>query len=128
MTPFDRIPNKIPLVADDPTPHPWPDFAPNAEISAFYHQFDRARGWLGDGWLMIWDRALTRSLVPIHAESWPSNFRFFGSDGGGTMFGLRLEGGEAVYLSAPNIGDVEDIRAFGTWDDLLDHIARADVI
>lgn len=128
MTAFDRIPNKIPVAPDDPTPHPWPDFAPEAEISAFYDLYDRAEGWLGDGWLMIWDRALTRSLVPIHAESWTADIRFFGSDGGGTMFGLRPERGEAVYLSAPNIGDVEDIRAFGTWDSLLDHIARADVI
>ena len=128
MTAFDRIPNKMPLVPDDPTPHPWPDFAPDAEISAFYHLFDRAEGWLGNAWFMIWDRALTRHQVPIHAELWPADTRSFGSNGGGTMFGLRLERGEAVYLSAPDIGEVEDIRVFETWDGLIDHIAQADMM
>lgn len=125
---FRRIPNKVSIAPDDPTPHPWPDFAPGSEISAFYHRFDRAEGWLGEGWLMIWDRALTRDLVPVHAAHWPGDMRFFGSNGGGTMFGLQSAGGVLHYLSAPDIGAHDDIRFLGRWEVLLDHIARGAVI
>ena len=128
MTRFDRIPNKVPTAPDDPTPHPWPDFAPDADITAFYYLFDRAEGWLGAGWLIIWDRVLARDLVLTHAAHWPADIRFFGSNGGGTMFGLRLESGEAVYLSAPDIGGAEDMRVLGDWDALLHAISRREVV
>lgn len=127
MTRFDPIPNKVSIAPDDPTPHPWPDFAPEADITRFYHLFDRAEGWLGESWFMIWNRALTRDLALVHMSDWPADIRFFGSDGGGTL-GLRRARGGAIYLSAPDIGGLEDLRVLGDWPAFLDAVGRRDVI
>ena len=127
MTDFEEIPGKCRIKGRD-LPTVWPELGEDCEINQFYRRFDCASGFLGEGYLEIWNRGFLDTANESAAAAYPPKFRFFASDGGGNMFGVTLREGRPVYLSAPNIGDEGGIRYFDTWSALLTAIRDFDYI
>ena len=127
MTDFDALLNKVPANGA-PLSAPWPELGAACCINRFYCEFDSASGFIGAGYFEIWPRDFLATAQAGAEIAYPSSFRFFASDGGGNMFGATARDGRTVYLSAPNIGGVEDVRYFETWSDLLLAIAAGDYV
>ncbi|MEM7746108.1 MAG: hypothetical protein AAF409_20630 [Pseudomonadota bacterium] len=115
---FDDIPNKTPAI-EPPQSLTWPELGPSCEINQFYTHFESASGFIGAGYIEVWERALLPETQRSAAVVYPGSFRFFASDGGGNMFGVTITEEGVKYLSAPNIGGLEDVRYFDSWSDLL---------
>lgn len=63
-----------------------------------------------------------------NSECYDTKYHFFGSDGGGTQFGFFMDDGAIEYVSAPNIGSIEDIRVLGNWDQFVSSLEKCDYI
>lgn len=125
MTQFSDLPNKK---LGGQTTDVWPDLGESFVLNSFYHQFDGAEGWLGDSFFAVWSRQEIIEFRPKIMEAYPEKYHFFGSDGGGTKFGFILDSGNVVFCPAPDIGDEEDIRALGNWDEFIQSVKQSDYI
>lgn len=128
MSLFEKIPNKKPKPAEGENTDVWPQFGDQCEVNLFYRNFSSAEGWLGDRYIMIWSRKEVVDFRAASLETFPENYNFFASDGGGTQFGFFDDRGVVQYISAPNIGSEDDIRVLGSWVQLLSSIETGDYI
>ncbi|KNY30911.1 hypothetical protein [Agrobacterium sp. SUL3] len=128
MTIFDAIPNKKPIDSDRDVGDVWPEYGNRCELNQFFRQFVSAEGWLGEGYLAIWSKEEISKFRRGTVEAYGDKFRFFASDGGGTQFGFYEQNGEILYVSAPDIGSISDMRILGNWSDFLNAVSNADYI
>ena len=61
-------------------------------------------------------------------DAFSEKYHFFGSDGGGTQFGFFAENGAITFVSAPDIGNADDIRLLGSWDEFLNYLENGEYI
>jgi hypothetical protein len=128
MIGFDKIPNKNPVNQKQTETDVWPDMGSEFVINQFYKQYSCAEGWLGDGYLAIWTQEEVQSYHEPNLEAYPAKYSFFASDGGGTQFGFCSENGKPVFVSAPDIGNEDDIRVLGDWESFLASVETGDYI
>ncbi|MAO26877.1 hypothetical protein [Roseovarius sp.] len=128
MTSFKALPNKRAVSGDEAVENLWPELGDEIELNQFYNRYDGAEGWLGEGYLAIWTRQEIEDFQGQNLQAYPTTYRFFASDGGGTQFGFFAENGRVSYVSAPDIGGEEDVRVLGNWAQFLELIAAGDYI
>ena len=103
-------------------------FSDQLEINLFYRAFISAEGWIGSSYLMIWPKEDAQRLRLVIAETFTSIYHFFGSNGGGTQFGFFEDRGGFIYVSAPDIGNPNDIKQLGNWREFVDSLMTGDYI
>lgn len=86
------------------------------------------KGWLGATFFRGWDREEVRQYAPMLSEQFGSEYSFFGTDGGGAIFGFIKGNENVIFMSAPNIGSVEDIKNIGSWIMFLNSLEAASYI
>lgn len=128
MTDFLNIPNKRRLEASVMVSDIWPELGRDFELNQFYRQYESAEGWVGEGYLALWTQGEVRNFRAPNLEAYPDKYHFFASDGGGTQFGFVAENGTVSFISAPDIGDEEDIRVLGNWGQFLKCVETGDYI
>lgn len=128
MSLFQQIPNKKPKHAEDTNTDVWPQFGDQCEVNLFFRNYSSAEGWLGDRYIIIWSRKELTDFRSASLGVFPEKYYFFASDGGGTQFGFFDDGTTVQYISAPNIGDEEDIRILGSWKLFLRAVETGDYI
>lgn len=122
---FELIPGKVVGGHSDPV---WPEWPKDMILNKFYEEYNGSEGWLENGYLCIWTRSEIADFAGSLAEQFGRDLAFFGSDGGGTMFGFRKIENECVFLSCPDIGEKSDIRELGSWNDFLSALTSNDYI
>ncbi len=122
---FEAIPDKIPVSGKRHT-DVWPEHGDKCEMNLFYRSFEKAGGWVGDSFLRIWSPEEVREYAANLVEQYPEAYSFFATDGGGNVFGFCQDGQTIIYVSAPNIGDEDDIKVLGNWKEFLERIANSD--
>lgn len=125
---FTEIPNKQYLNKSADKDDLWPDIGERCEVNLFFRKFSSAEGWLQKSYFMIWSKQEIRDLEPVIQETYSDKYHFFGSDGGGTQFAFFDDGGDIVYVSAPDIGSETDVRVLGTWQEFIKCIQNGDYI
>ncbi|MDO9415821.1 hypothetical protein [Pararhizobium sp.] len=128
MTDFDKIPNKELVEFKEAATAFWPEHGNNFELNKFYGLFKSAEGWLGRSYVSFWSRSEIESFRASNFEAYPEKYWFFASDRGGTQFGFFPEDGNILYISAPDIGEENDIRVLGDWDHFLSMLDSGEYI
>lgn len=128
MIDFQSIPNKQHVESGVVQADLWPELGENFVLNQFYRQYVSAEGWIGDGYLALWTREEVRNFRGPNLEAYPGKYHFFASDGGGSQFGFLVENDKISFVSAPDIGDEEDIRILGNWSRFLKCVEAGDYI
>ena len=128
MISFGNIPNKSPLDPNVVLFDLWPELGKDFELNQFYRLYAGAEGWLGDGYLTIWTRNEVQEFRKPNLEAYPAKYHFFASDGGGTQFGFAVDDKVVSFVSAPDIGNEDDIRVLGHWELFLSAVETGDYI
>lgn len=118
---FDEITNKIDQPKDKRNVlGVWPSLGENFVLNEFYRHWLQAEGWVGQAYLMIWSPREVEDFRAANVGSYPDKYHFFASDGGGTQFGFFVDAGGAKFISAPDVGEIDDIRTIGGWPQFID--------
>lgn len=128
MIGFENIPNKSLVKKNLVKADLWPELGNDFELNQFYQKYDSAEGWLGEGYFVIWSQQEVLDFREPILEAYAEKFHFFASDGGGTQFGFFTENEKIFFVSAPNIGNEDDIRVLGNWQQLLEAVQAGDYI
>ena len=128
MISFEKIPNKLPVGDACKAQSPWPNLGQGFALNQFYRQYSSAEGWLGEEYLAIWSVGEILEFRTSSSLMYPENYNFFGSNGSGTQFGFIIEDKGVLFISAPDIGDIDDVRVNGSWEDLIRAIENSEYI
>jgi len=125
---FEKIPNKVSIAPSGEKQDVWPALSDQLEINLFYREFISAEGWIGSSYFVIWPREDVQRLRSVLTETFTCKYHFFGSNGGGTQFGFFENRGKFIYVSAPDIGNPNDIKQLGSWLEFMDSLMKGDYI
>lgn len=125
---FATIPDKMIVDGQARQQDVWPEYGDRCEMNLFYRTYSFAEGWIGDGFLVIWSRREIACLAPIMRQSYPADYHFFASDDCGNHFAFRESAGRIQYVSAPYLGNEDDIRVLGDWEAFLNSVRECDYV
>lgn len=125
---FDVLNGKTPRLAETTSENPFSPLGRDFELNEFYSEFEMCEGPLGEGYFCIWSLDDVLEFNSASYGSFPKGIVFFGSDCGGSQFGVEITGAHPRFVSAPNIGDANDVRILGNWDDLVSSVSTLSYI
>ncbi|WP_299073321.1 hypothetical protein [uncultured Paraglaciecola sp.] len=128
MNDFENIPNKSLVQLNTASSDLWPELGEAFVLNQFYRSYSRAEGWLGNGYIAIWTQDEVQNFQEANLGAYPDKYHFFASDGGGTQFGFFIKNDTVSFVSAPDIGDEEDVRVLGNWEQFLKLVTAGDYI
>ena len=125
---FDMLPNKIKKEPSKMATMVWPDFGKSFELNEFYRLYESCGGEVGKAYIFFWSTKEIVEFEPLRSELYPSAWRIFASDGGGSYFGFSDEDGKPHFFSCDPIDPMGSVTWLGLWPEFIPRLSMANYV
>jgi hypothetical protein len=106
----------------------WPEFGNSFELNIFYKVYETCGGEIGEAYIFFWSAKEIKEYEPLRAEMYPSNWRIFGDDGGGTCFGFSDKEKRINFFSCDPIDATGSVTWLGAWPEFIRRVRNANYV